>query len=264
MKNNLTPHELYAKSVKVKRIQIISIRLAILILFVAFWQVSANLEIIDDFLTSSPSRIVTQFVSLLSQDLFYHITVTLLECIAGFLLASALGIAIAIALWWFDMASKVAEPYLVVLNSLPKIALGPLIIIWCGAGTTAIIFMTVLICIVVTIISSLSAFKSCSSGQLLLMRSMGASKIQILLKLVLPSSIPKLMEVLKINVGLAWVGVIMGEYLVSSAGLGYLIIYGGQVFKLDLVMTSTVILCILAGVMYFCVSLIEKRLNRHR
>jgi len=147
---------------------------------------------------------------------------------------------------------------LVVLNSLPKIALGPLIIIWVGAGTSAIITICVLICIVITIITMLNAFLSCDNDKILLMKSMGANKFKILYKLVLPFSIPNFISMLKINVGMSWVGSIMGEYLSSSAGLGYLIVYGSQVFRLDLVMTSTVLLCILAGLMYFVVALIEK------
>ena len=132
-----------------------------------------------------------------------------------------------------------------------------------GAGYKAIIMMTVLICIIVTIMSVLAGFMECDEDKILLMRAMGANKWQILCKLLLPGSLPNFISVLKINVGLAWVGVIMGEYLVSGAGLGYLIIYGGQVFKLDLVMTSTLILCLLAGLMYLSVALLERHVKRN-
>ena len=161
-------------------------------------------------------------------------------------------------LWRFVKLRRVLEPYIVVLNALPKIALGPIIIIWVGAGAQAIIVMTVLICIIVTVISVLNGFMAVDEGKILLMRSMGATKLQILTKLILPANVPALVNMLKINVGLAWVGTIMGEYLVSTAGLGYLIIYGSQVFKMDLVMASTVILCILATVMYLGVAAIER------
>lgn len=150
------------------------------------------------------------------------------------------------------------EPHIVVLNALPKIALGPIIIIWVGAGGAAIIVMALLISLIITIISITSGFMSTDSNKVLLLRTMGASKMQILTKLVLPGNIPTIISALKINVGLCWVGTIMGEYLVSRSGLGYLIVYGGQVFQLDLVMASTVILCLLAGGMYFLVQLIEK------
>ena len=174
-----------------------------------------------------------------------------LETLSGFFIATILGLLIAIAFWWSDTLRKIFEPYIVVLNSLPKIALGPIIIIWFGSGTSAIIFMTVIITVIVTIINLLTGFCETDENKLLLMRAMGAKKAQIFGKLVLPSSIPNIISTLKINVGMSWIGSIMGEYLVSKQGIGYLIVYGGQVFKLDLVMTSTVILCILAALMYF-------------
>ena len=154
------------------------------------------------------------------------------------------------------------EPYLVVLNSLPKIALGPIIIIWFGAGSKAIIFMCILIVIIVTIMNILNSFTSCDKQLIALAKSLGANKFQIFFKLILPNSLKDIVATLKINVGLSWIGAIMGEYLVSKAGLGYLLIYGGQVFNLNLVMTATVILCILASVMYFAVALFEKLMNK--
>ena len=194
--------------------------------------------------------------------LFYHIGITLAETIAGFLIAVALGYAIAVILWASDTVHKVLEPYIVVLNSLPKIALGPLIIIWIGTGYNAIIFMTVLVSIIVCIMNMLSGFIAVDRTKLLLMKSMGASKAVTLRKLIVPASLPALMNTLKVAVGLAWIGSIMGEYIVSKAGLGYLIVYGGQVFKLDLVMTATFILCALAGGMYGIITLVEKRINK--
>ena len=195
--------------------------------------------------------------------LFYHIGITLGETIAGFAIAVILGYAIAVVLWSSDSVRKVLEPYIVVLNSLPKIALGPLIIIWIGTGYTAIIFMTVIVSIIVCIMNMLAGFIAVDNTKLLLMKSMGANKLTTLRKLIIPASLPALMNTLKVAVGLAWIGSIMGEYIVSRAGLGYLIVYGGQVFKLDLVMTATFILCVLAGGMYAIISLIEKRFHRH-
>ena len=145
---------------------------------------------------------------------------------------------------------------------MPKIALGPIIIIWVGVGTSAIVTMDILIMIVITIISMLNAFRQCEESKIMLLRSMNASKFQILFKLILPNSLSEFISLLKINIGLTWVGTIMGEYLVSKAGLGYLIIYGSQIFNLDLVMTSTLILCVLAGLMYFIVAYIEKIVNK--
>ncbi|MEG1500086.1 MAG: ABC transporter permease subunit, partial [Clostridia bacterium] len=167
-----------------------------------------------------------------------------------------------IFLWLSEKLRRILDPYIVVLNSLPKVALGPLIIIWVGAGTSAIITMCILICVILTTLTMLSAFLSCDKDKILLMKSMNASKSQILFKLILPNALPEFISVLKINVGLSWVGTIMGEYIVSQAGLGYLIVYGSQVFKLDLVMTSTVILCVLAAAMYFIVNWVEKKFKR--
>ena len=194
--------------------------------------------------------------------LFYHIGVTLMETIVGFTIAVTLGYAIAVALYMSDGVRKVFEPYIVVLNSLPKIALGPLIIIWIGTGYSAIIFMTVLVAIIVCIMNTLTGFMSVDQTMLTLMRAMGAKKRTVLTKLIIPASIPSLINTLKVAVGLAWIGSIMGEYIVSRAGLGYLIVYGGQVFKLDLVMTATIILCALAGGMYGIIALIEKKLTK--
>lgn len=259
-----TPRALYLRKVKRDKVKVLTIQIAVLVAFIGLWELLAATGVIDPFFTSSPSRILKMLSQLVRQDIFKHIGITLLECVLGFIISTVLGVIIAIALWWSETLRRVLEPYIVVLNSLPKIALGPIIIVWVGAGMQAIVMMTVLICIIVTIMSVLSGFLSCDENKILLLKSMGASKWQILVRLILPYSLPNFISVLKINVGLAWVGTIMGEYLVSSAGLGYLIIYGGQVFKLDLVMTSTVILCILAAIMYLAVALVEKRFKKNR
>ena len=259
-----TLREQYLFDKKKDKLIILAIQIAVLVLFFGLWELLTRTGAIDSFITSCPSRMLKTLKLLARQDLFKHMGITLLECVCGFVLATLLGTIIAILLWWSKTLRKVLEPYLVVLNSLPKIALGPIIIIWLGAGYQAIITMTVLICIIVTIMSVLAGFMECDEDKILLMRAMGANKFQILFKLLLPSSLPNLISVLKINVGLSWVGVIMGEYLVSSAGLGYLIIYGGQVFKLDLVMASTTVLCLLAALMYASVALLEKHVKKSR
>ncbi|MDE6029744.1 MAG: ABC transporter permease [Clostridiales bacterium] len=253
-----TPREKYLAKRRNDKITTILLQIGVLIAVIGVWELAARLDWIDPFITSCPSRIVSVLGTIDPTELFVHIAYTLIECIIGFIAASGLGILIAVLLWRFVKLRRVLEPYIVVLNALPKIALGPIIIIWVGAGAQAIVVMTILICIIVTVISVLSAFMSVDAGKILLMRSMGATRLQILFKLILPANVPALVNMLKINVGLAWVGTIMGEYLVSTAGLGYLIIYGSQVFKMDLVMASTVILCILATVMYLAVAGVEK------
>lgn len=238
---------------------VICMRFAILVIFLALWEILAGLEIIDSFLMSSPSRIMQTIKNLiLTGNLWVHVGTTLYETLLGFLIATLLGTAVAVALWWSENLRKIAEPYLVVLNSLPKIALGPIIIVWFGSGVRSIVFMAVIITVIITVINMQNAFLATDKGKIMLLESMGASKMQILLKLVFPSSLKDFISCLKINVGMAWIGSIMGEYLTSRQGIGYLIVYGGQVFKLDLVMASTVILCVLAGIMYALVALLEK------
>ncbi len=256
-------HIAYLKKQRNKKIIIHVSRVLILAALLGFWELFAQLKVIDPFITSSPSRVAITIGDLYKNGtLFYHIGITLAETLAGFVIAVAVGYAIAVVLWASDTVHKVLEPYIVVLNSLPKIALGPLIIIWIGTGYDAIIFMTVLVAIIVCIMNMLSGFLAVDKTKILLMKSMGANKFTTLRKLIIPASLPALMNTLKVAVGLAWIGSIMGEYIVSKAGLGYLIVYGGQVFKLDLVMTATFILCILAGGMYGIITLIEKIVNK--
>lgn len=193
-----------------------------------------------------------------------HIGVTLAETVLGFLLGTLAGTSIAIILWWSETIQRVLDPYLVVLNALPKIALGPIIIVWIGAGMNSIIVMALLISLIVTIMTVLSGFMEENAQKQMLMKTLGASKWQIFSLVVLPASVPTIVSALKISVGMSWVGVIVGEYLVSKAGLGYLIVYGGQVFKLDLVMTSIAIISVLAALMYFGVSWLEKALINWR
>ncbi len=250
---------------KHKKIFILSAQLGLLVLFLALWEIFAQFNLINSLIFSSPSKILVTIGNLYSSgELFYHIGITLYETLLGFVISTILGVLIAILLWWSETLRKILDPYIVVLNSLPKIALGPIVIIWFGAGMQSIVVICILITIIITIISMLNAFRSCDKDKILLLQSMGASKFQILYKLILPASVPQFISVLKISIGMSWVGSIMGEYLISSAGLGYLIVYGSQVFKLDLVMASTLLLCILASIMYIVVNYIEKLVNKKR
>lgn len=235
-------------------------RIIILVAFFAIWEVAAKMNWIDPFIMSQPSRVLDTIVTL-SKDgsLFLHIWVTTYETIIGFLSGTILGTLIAIILWWSKFIAKVLDPYLVVLNALPKTALGPIILVWIGGTTGSIIVMALLTSIIVTILNVYQSFKSCDEDKIKLLKTFGATKLQVFRKVVLPSSVPEIMSTLKINVGLSLVGVIVGEFLVSKAGLGYLIIYGGQVFKMDLVMTSVLILAVAATLMYLSVSWIEKK-----
>ena len=261
--NYSNEHKKYLKKIKTDKTTTLIAQILIFCTIVGLWELLTATKVLDPFFLSSPSRIFTTLVdSFANGNMLYHIGITLYETIVGFILATALGTFIAILLWWSNKLRNILDPYIVVLNALPKIALGPVIIIWVGAGTPAIITMCILICIVITTLSMLSSFLSCDKDKIALMKSMGANKFQILFKLILPNSFGEFVSVLKINVGMSWVGTIMGEYLVSKAGLGYLIVYGGQVFKLDLVMASTVVLCFLACLMYILVGILERKVKR--
>lgn len=264
MNNNISKeYKKYLKNKRTQKALILTAQIGILILLIGTWELLAQLKIIDTFIMSSPSRIVSTIADLyISGSLFTHMFTTLYEAIIGFLIATIGGTLIAILLWWNDTLRRILDPYIVVLNSLPKIALGPIIIIWVGVGTTSIVTMDILIMIIISIISMLNAFRQVDESKIMLLKSMNANKFQILFKLILPSSLSEFISLLKINVGLTWVGTIMGEYLVSKAGLGYLIIYGSQIFNLDLVMASTILLCVLAALMYFVVAFIEKKVNQ--
>lgn len=261
MKNTLLSpmHQKYVKKLKQNKIFITCAQIGVLVVFLALWELFAQVGFIDSFLMSSPSRIWNTVADLYNNgQLLYHVWVSLFETLLGFLTGTVGGTAIAVILWWSKPLRDVFQPYIVVLNSLPKIALGPIIIVWAGTGQKAIVTMAVLISIIVTIITMLGGFLQTSPEKILLLESMNANKMQIFFKLVFPANLSTLASCLKINVGMAWIGSIMGEYLVSKAGLGYLIVYGGQVFKMDLVMACTIVLCLLAGIMYFAVALLEK------
>lgn len=248
----------YLRKIKMNKIAIILTQIFILISFITIWEILTETKIINSFITSSPSRILNTFMNMKENDLMMHIWVTVYETIIGFVIGTILGLIIAILLWWSEFLSKVLEPFLVVLSSLPKTALGPIIIIWVGAGTPAIIVMGIAISLVVTILDISNGFLNTEEEKIKMAQSFNASKLQILTKIVIPSNISTFINTLKVNIGLSLVGVITGEFLVSKAGLGYLIVYGGQVFQLDLVMTSVIILGIVAAIMYESVVILEK------
>lgn len=251
----------YLNAIKRRKKFITLTQILILVIFIAQWEIFARLKLTDPFITSQPTRIINTLINLYKEgQLFQHIGITCLETIIGFVSGTILGTIIAAVLWWSEFLSKVLEPYLVILNSLPKIALGPIFIVWFGAGTASIIAIALAISLIVAILEVLNGFIATDEEQIKLVKTFGANRHQIFTKVVFPSNLPVIINSLKINVGLSWVGVIVGEFLVSKSGLGYLIVYGGQVFQLDLVMASVIILCISAGLMYKAVVLLQKLL----
>ena len=258
-------HKVYLERLKKEKLRIRFIQFLIFAVALLLWEICADAKIVDPFITSQPSRVVKTILRLYEEGvLFQHIGITCLEAVVGFVLGTLLGTVIAIILWWSEFLCKVLEPYLVVLNSLPKIALGPIFIVWIGAGPAAIIVMTLAISLIVTVLEVLGGFLAIDEEKVKLVQTFGGTKFQVLTKVLLPASSPTIINALKINVGLSWVGVIVGEFLVSRAGLGYLIVYGGQVFKLDLVMTSVIILGVAATIMYQGVVYLEKLLVKNK
>lgn len=248
----------YLRKIRFNKITVLITQILVLVAFIALWEILANAKVINSFITSSPSRILKTFMNMSANNLMMHLWVTAYETIIGFFAGTILGIIIAILLWWSEFLSKVLEPFLVVLSSLPKTALGPIIIIWVGAGTPAIIVMAIAISLVVTILDISNGFFNTDKEKIKMAKSFNATKWQLLTKIVIPSNISTFVNTLKVNIGLSLIGVITGEFLVSKAGLGYLIVYGGQVFQLDLVMTSVIILGIVAAIMYQSVVILEK------
>lgn len=250
----------YIKDIKKKHKIISTTQISLIIVALILWELAAYFKLIDTFLTSRPSSIVNLFIQYISQgELFHHIFISVSETIVGFFGGTILGIIIAIGLWWSDFWARVLDPYLVILNSLPKTALAPIIIIWVGAGYSGIIVTAISVSIVITIMNMYESFRSVEQGKVKLLHTFGATKFQVLKSLIIPASVPDLISTLKINIGLSWVGVIVGEFLVSKAGIGYLIVYGGQVFRLDIVMMGVVVLAIISAIMYKIISILENK-----
>lgn len=253
-------HKIFLKKIKREKYIIGISRASIIVFFLIVWELLARFNLINTFLSSSPSKVLATTVSLFKTDsLFNHIGITLYEVLISFVIASVLGFVIAVILWSNKIISKIIDPYLTVLNSLPKVALGPLIIIWVGASTNSIIFMALLISVFITIINIYNGFVSTDKNYILLLKSFKANNWQVFMKAVLPSNFGTIISAFKINISMSLIGVIMGELLVSKSGLGYLIMYGSQVFNINLVITSVVILGIISYLLYFIVDCIEKK-----
>ena len=254
----------YLKKVKSSKLKILLSQISLIIIFLIFWEVLVNLEFISAFIYSSPSRIILTIIELIQNNNFFiHIYTTLLEILISFILGITLGFLIALILYEWKTLAKILDPFLTMLNSLPKVALGPLIIIVCGANMKSIILMALLINLIVSIITIYNGFISTDDYKLKLFKSMKASRWQILTYLVIPSSYQTIITSLKLNISLTLIGVIMGEFLVSKQGIGYLIVYGKQVFNLNLVMTGITLLLIISYILYKLIIMLENKLLKH-
>lgn len=256
-------YEKFLYNKRKKKYLIIFSQVFLLLFFLVSWEVLAYFEIINTFLVSSPSAIYRLFIQYVSDgSLFKHIGISVWETFLGFSIGTILGIIIAIILWWSDTIAQVLDPFFVVLNALPKTALAPILIVWAGAGVQGIVVIAISISLVSTILSAYNYFTNVDQEKIKMLQSFGASRLQILTKLILPGNAKNIVNIIKINIGLSWVGVIVGEFLVSRYGIGYLIVYGGQVFRLDLVMMGVFVLAICALLMYQAVNLIERFIQK--
>ena len=263
MKNELTRQELFMRQHKSHHRQIAFLRLLLLVLFLIVWEMSARSGAIDSFFFSSPSKVVTLFLSMCGDgSIFPHIGITLFETLISFLLVFLVSLILSTLLWHSTKLSEILEPYLVVLNSLPKSALAPLFIVWLGTGTKTIIVAGISVAVFGSIISFYTAFKQCDPEKITLIYTLGGNRKDVFQKVVLPSSIPLLLSTMKVNIGLALVGVIIGEFLAARKGLGYLIIYGSQVFQLNLVILNIILLCIIAMGFYKAIQVVEHKIRK--
>lgn len=258
----LTRQEEFIRNHKRHHHEVTSWRTILFVLFLVLWEVSANRKWIDSFFFSSPSRVVRCFLEQIRHNfLLSHIGVTLLETVLSFLLVLLFSLLVSTLLWHSRKLSEILEPYLVVLNSLPKSALAPLFIVWLGTGTKTIIVAGISVAVFGSIISFYTGFQQVDSEKITLIYTLGGNRKDAFLKVVLPGSVPILLSTAKVNIGLALVGVIIGEFLAARRGLGYLIIYGSQVFQLDMVITSIIVLCVIALGFYKSIQAIEHQIR---
>lgn len=233
-------------------------QVGLFLVLLGLWELAARLEWIDSFFFCSPSIVVKCFFRMLvGEELLLHLGFSLLEITISFVLIFLISFVVAILLWYYLALSRVLEPFLVVLNALPKSALAPLFIVWIGTGSKTIIVAGISVALFGSIINLYSGFRETDSEKMLLIQTLGGDKLDVLTKVVIPAAIPNIISVMKVNIGLALVGVIIGEFFAGRRGLGYLIIYGTQVFKLDMVLTSIIILCFLAMLLYKIVQSLE-------
>jgi NitT/TauT family transport system permease protein len=254
-------HQQYLYRLKREKNWILFFQLLIFLCFFMCWELASDKRWIDPLIFSSPSKIWDLFLKKIADgSLLEHIGVTLFETLLGFLLGTSAGIALAAILWWSPRLAKILDPYLVILNAMPKVALGPILIVAIGPGFFSILMMGAIISVIITAIVVYTSFKEVDPNYLKLLQAFGATRNQCFREAVLPASFPAIISTFKVNVGLSWVGVIVGEFLVSGKGLGYMIIYGFQVFNFTLVLLSLILIAVFATIMYQAVAYIEKKL----
>ena len=237
----------YIRHQKREKKLVLFLRIFILLFFLVLWEISARTGLIDSFIFSSPVMIWHSFCSMCRDgSIFPHLSVTITETLVSFLFVVVLGAGMAVLLWTCPRLAKITEPYLV----------------WLGANQRTIIVCGMSVAIFGSILNLYTGFGEADPEKLKLIETLGGGKKEKLMKIILPSSVPLLLSVMKVNIGLCLVGVIIGEFIGARKGLGYLIIYSSQTFKLTWVLMSIIILCIIAIILYGLLGLIEKRARR--
>ncbi len=254
----------YVRSIKRNKNMIRLLQLFILIAFLSLWEVAAHYNWINDFIFCSPSKLYSTFLDMMKDgSLPHHIGITLYETLVGFAIVTFGSLLVAILFWWNTTLSKVFEPYLVMLNALPKSALAPVLIVWLGANQTTIIVCACSVAIFGSILNIYTGFASLDNDKLKLIETLKGNRFHCLRMVVLPSNVPNILSIMKVNIGLCLVGVVIGEFLAAKEGLGYLIIYGSQTFKMSNVLLSILILCAIAMLLYMILQRIERKLSEY-
>lgn len=257
-KEMLSAQQLYLQKHKHHHHFVTLMRFIVFLLFLGIWETASDTGLIDSFFFSSPRLVLSYFCKMVMDGSFFSNTgITLLETLISFFLITLISLICATILWYSKTFSEITEPYLVVLNSLPKSALAPLFIVWLGTGIDTIIVAGISVAIFGSIINLYTGFKQVDAEKLKLIYTLGGNRMTAFHKVVLPASIPVILSNMKVNIGLALVGVIIGEFLAARRGLGYLIIYGSQVFQLNMLITSIIILCVIAMSLYQCIQWTE-------
>lgn len=227
------------------------------------WELGTRRGWLDPFFFSSPVEIVqTAVVKWRTGDLWRDIAYTGASTLLGFLLGTLLGSVVGLLFWFSRPVALIAEPWLVVLNALPKLALAPVLVILLGIGFSSKVALAFLMTVIVAAMSAWSGVQSVDPALTTLMISLGARRIQIFTHLVVPSTMPWMISGLRVNIALAMAGAIVGEFIASDRGLGRMIVYAGTTFDLKLVWVGVTVLSLLSVLMYLAVVTVEKLLNR--
>jgi NitT/TauT family transport system permease protein len=242
---------------------IVIVQIGILAGAIALWEAAADYRWIDGFFWSKPSAILaTLMIFFTAGDAWTDIGFTFRATIFGFLLGTSAGSLLGLSFWWSRNYAAIAQPYLICFDSLPKLALAPLVILIFGLGLASKVAIATALTIVVSALTTYAGVKTLDPDQERLFYSLGASRMQVFRKLVVPFCLPWIISVLRVNIGLALTGAIVGEFIASQHGLGRQILYAGETYDIALVWVAVGVLSVLAVAMYAAVSWLEGVLGK--